>query len=60
MQIQPIEIVLAKRAYKTYGKAVDFKNYQGNPMPEFDELPEKIKNAWIQVIKEIDRWTKLD
>lgn len=37
---------LARLAYAAYGKTTDFKNFQGNPMPEFDNLPEKIKEAW--------------
>lgn len=37
----------AREAYAAYGKVTDFKNYQGLPMPTFDELPEKIREAWI-------------
>jgi hypothetical protein len=37
----------ARLAYTAYGKVTDFKNFQGNPMPAFDELPEKIREAWI-------------
>lgn len=39
-------IELAKQAYTAYGTVTDFKNYQGLPMPEWDALPEKIKEAW--------------
>lgn len=39
---------LARIAYKKYGQVTDFKNYQGFPMPEFDALPDKIKEAWEQ------------
>lgn len=35
----------AKELYLEYGKAVEFKNFQGNPMPEWEELPERIRNA---------------
>lgn len=41
----------AKVSYDTYGKVTDFKNFQGNPMPKFDELPETIQNAWKEVGK---------
>ncbi|WP_414755573.1 hypothetical protein [Anabaena sp. CCY 9910] len=41
------ELKLAQIAYHAYGKTTDFKNYQGLPMPEFEALPEKIKEAWI-------------
>lgn len=35
--------------YKVYGQAVDFKNYQGKPMPDWVDLPDPIKNAWEAV-----------
>lgn len=38
---------LARIAYSAYEAVTNFKNYQGNPMPEFDALPEKIKEAWV-------------
>jgi hypothetical protein len=37
---------LAKAAYARYGAVTDFKNFQGNPMPEFEKLPEAIQCAW--------------
>ena len=37
---------LAKIAYAAYGKSVDFKNYQGLPMPEWDDLTGAIQEAW--------------
>jgi len=36
----------ARIAYTAYGKVTDFKNFQGNPMPAFDDLPEQIQEAW--------------
>ena len=36
----------ARIAYTAYGRITDFKNFQGDPMPEFDKLPDKIKQAW--------------
>lgn len=38
--------VPARVAYHAYGSVTDWKNYQGNPMPEFDNLPPKIREAW--------------
>lgn len=38
---------LARDSYYAYGGVTDFKNFQGNPMPEWGELPEKIQQAWI-------------
>jgi hypothetical protein len=37
---------LAKKAYLAYGQTTDFKNYQGLPMPEWENLPEGIQKAW--------------
>lgn len=35
-------------AYEAYGRVTDHKNYRGEPMPAWDDLPEPIKLAWIQ------------
>jgi hypothetical protein len=40
------QLVQAKAAYQRYGAVTDFKNFQGNPMPEFEKLPEAIQCAW--------------
>lgn len=37
---------LAQRAYHDYGAVTNHLNYQGLPMPEWEELPDKIRNAW--------------
>ena len=37
---------VAKKAYNAYGGVTDFKNFQGNPMPKWEELPPKIQEAW--------------
>lgn len=37
---------LAKQAYYAYGGVTDFKNYQGLPMPEWDNLTDTIREAW--------------
>jgi hypothetical protein len=44
-------IEVAKDGYKAYGEVVDYKNYAGNPMPAWEELPEKIQEAWIAASK---------
>jgi hypothetical protein len=40
------KIELAMIAYDAYGAVTDHKNYQGLPMPKWEELPEKIREAW--------------
>lgn len=37
---------LAKIAYEAYGRRTDFKNYQGLPMPKWDNLTPTIRDAW--------------
>lgn len=40
-----VEIV-AFELYREYGKSTDFKNFKGDPMPEWTELFDKQKTAW--------------
>jgi len=42
---------LAKSAYIQYGLVTDFKNYQGLTMPQWEELPDTIKSAWLASTK---------
>jgi hypothetical protein len=44
---------LAKRAYTAYGSVTGFKNYQGNPMPEWDNLGETIQAAWCAAVRNV-------
>jgi len=37
---------IAKAAYHEYGSVTEFKNYQGLPMPEWEQLTPKIQEAW--------------
>lgn len=39
---------LAELAYATYGKSTGGRNYQGLPMPDWDELTDAIQLAWIE------------
>lgn len=38
---------LAEIGYRAYSKSTGNLNYQGLPMPKWDDLPEKIKAAWV-------------
>lgn len=49
---------LAKLAYHAYGKVTNFKNYQGLPMPEWADLTEKIKEAWVAACRAAVEATK--
>lgn len=37
---------IAEGMYNAYGATTDFKNFQGNPMPKWEDLPPAIKDAW--------------
>lgn len=43
----------AIRAYDAYGEVTDHKNYQGLPMPKWDELTDKIRAAWVNAVKSV-------
>lgn len=43
----PKSVSMAMTAYHAYGEAVDFKNYQGLPMPAWEALTPAIQAAWI-------------
>lgn len=40
---------LGRKQYEDYGNFVHWKNFQGNPMPKWDELPQTIRGAWAAV-----------
>jgi hypothetical protein len=42
----PEQTPLAEVAYQAYGSATNHKNFRGDPMPAWDELPDAIKHAW--------------
>lgn len=44
---------LALIAYTAYGQTTDFKNFQGNPMPAWQDLPDKIQEAWIASVQAV-------
>lgn len=48
--MEPEEIKLSRTAYISYGQVTDYKNYQGLPMPAYDDLPDKIKAAWAAAV----------
>ncbi len=40
-------VALARETYHAYGQVTGFRNFQGNPMPGWDDLGESIQAAWI-------------
>ena len=53
------QIALARAAYARYGAVTDFKNFRGEPMPQYNDLPETIQQAWVAAANPIDdrHWT---
>ncbi|MEH2393876.1 MAG: hypothetical protein V7K21_20155 [Nostoc sp.] len=51
------ELELAQIAYHAYGQTTDFKNYQGLPMPKWENLSLKIQQAWIAAAVAVARIT---
>ena len=43
---------LGRAAYHRYGQVTDFKNFRGDPMPKWEDLGEKIQQAWIAAAKQ--------
>lgn len=39
---------LAQAAYAAYGDSTGHTNYQGHPMPDWEELTDRIQLAWIE------------
>lgn len=37
---------LARIGYEAYGRSTGFKNFQGNPMPAWENLTIEIQAAW--------------
>jgi hypothetical protein len=48
---------IAKSAYKAYSASTGNKNFRGEPMPEWENLPIPIKTAWEASTRQIiDIW----
>ncbi|HEY6021581.1 MAG TPA: hypothetical protein VIY48_17440 [Candidatus Paceibacterota bacterium] len=37
--------------YNEYGSSAEWKNFQGNPMPMWEELPIPTREHWIEVAR---------
>lgn len=44
---------LAQHAYHAYGATTDYKNFRGEPMPEWKDLPDQIRAAWRSAAADI-------
>ncbi len=46
---------IAASAYRSYAASTGNKNFRGEPMPEFDDLPQPIKTAWEAAVRQAAR-----
>ncbi len=46
---------IASSAYRAYAASTGNKNFRGDPMPIFDDLPQAIKTAWEAAVRQADR-----
>lgn len=44
---------IAKTAYRAYAASTGNKNFRGDPMPEFDDLPQPIRTAWEAAVRQV-------
>jgi hypothetical protein len=43
---------IAASAYRAYAASTGNKNFRGEPMPEFDQLPTPIRTAWEAAVRQ--------
>lgn len=46
-------LAYAQSAYYAYGAFTGMKAWNGTPMPEWDNLPDAIKQAWVAATKQV-------
>ena len=44
---------LAQAAYDAYGETTGHKNYQGLPMPAWEDLGDQIQGAWRAAVQAV-------
>lgn len=44
---------IAASAYRAYAASTGNKNFRGDPMPEFRDLPQPIRTAWEAAVRQV-------
>ena len=44
---------VAKSAYLAYAAVTDNKNFRGEEMPKYEDLPDRIKDAWNAAVRQV-------
>jgi hypothetical protein len=45
-------VEIAASAYRAYAASTGNKNFRGDPMPEWDALPQPIRTAWEAAVRQ--------
>lgn len=45
--------ILARKGYEAYGDSSTWRNFRGDPMPTWDQLPLPIKDHWVAAARRI-------
>jgi hypothetical protein len=48
--IMSVDHLFATAAYERYAEATGGLNFRGEPMPQFHQLPDKQRDAWLAAI----------
>lgn len=51
----PTDRDLARMAYAAYGESTGGKNFRGEPMPAWEDLPAAITTAWVAAVAAVRR-----
>ena len=51
---------IAKSAYMAYSASTDNKNFRGEEMPKFEDLPVKIQTAWECAVRQAGICNEID
>lgn len=46
-------VEIAASAYRAYAASTGGKNFRGDPMPAFDQLPDAIRTAWEVAARQV-------
>ncbi len=46
-------VLLGKQLYDWYGDSAEWRNFLGDPMPNWEDLPEKIRTHWCCVAEKV-------
>lgn len=58
---KPVGRLEARHAYFAYGESVQWRNFRGDDMPDFSQLPDAIQKAWqAAAVAAVRYWAEVD